>query len=161
MYVNRLMPQLAIGSTILPSIFLFLFIQGSSPLLIQDCAQAGACLAIPVVEGTRVPTHAVQLQPQVSAAPKGAHCMSPASNVCANPGQPCTPGYVCTTIWIKGTRYSKTEVPLEKVPLEKATLDSCLCQCVNSQVLGPHIIDPHLTPKPTIPPDPSPRSIYP
>jgi len=156
MYVNRLMPQLAIGSTILPSIFLFLFIQGSSPLLIQDCAQAGACLAIPVVEGTRVPTHAVQLQPQVSAAPKGAHCMSPASNVCANPGQPCAPGYVCTTIWIKGTRYSKTEVPLEK-----ATLDSCLCQCVNSQVLGPHIIDPHLTPKPTIPPDPSPRSIYP
>jgi hypothetical protein len=138
MHLNRLMPQLAIGATILPSISLFLFIQGSSPLLIQDCAQAAGCESIQVAEGSRAPTHAVQsLQPQFSEAPEGAHCMAPKSNVCANPGQACAGrGYICTTMWMKSARYSKTEVPLEKVPLEKATLDLCMCQCVSKRLLG-------------------------
>jgi len=137
MHVNRLMPQLTIGSTILPSIFLVLLIQGSSALLIQDCAQADGCESIGVVEGSRAPTHAVQsLLPQFSEAPEGAHCMSPMSNVCANPGQPCSRrGYICITMWMKGTRYSKTEVPLEK-----ATLDLCQCQCVSKRLLG---LPPH------------------
>lgn len=155
MHLNRLMPQLAIGSTILPSIVLFIFIQGSSPLLIQDCAQADGCESIQVAEGSRAPAHAVQsLQPQFSEAPEGAHCTAPKSNVCANPGQPCSGrNYVCATMWMKGVQFSKTEAPLEKAPL-----DLCLCQCVSKRLLGLRpISDPDLTPKPSIPP----RSIYP
>jgi hypothetical protein len=140
MDVNRLMPQLTLGRTMLPSIFLFLFIQGSSPLLIQDCAEAeseirfltgSGCVKIEVPEGSPAPIDAVQLQPQVLAAPKGAICMSRGSSVCMYPGQSrCSlvADAVCVNVWIKGiksTGGSKTE----------ARLDSCQCQCVSRRLL--------------------------